>query len=640
MTMKNNKKIQFLLLFFTMLIGFAFATTVNADVTKDGDVYHITTGQDLADLLGAGNTGGYWRVQNPAPASISISVDNDITIPAQQALLNSNFSGTVNINFNNHMYYVADQNQSSFIMGTSTPDVSVVIHNLTSASSNISNTSGAATVPSPTDANATISGFLLGTNSLFSGLTGYGAANSGTITYDNVSINYPNLADGKSTMLTPMYVPMKFTGTNVLALGGLSGANFSTVSDAEIVSGSTTMTWGTSGSTAQTAMINMSANGTVNTSVAFTVDSGANLIINNHAKARTFLVGNTTAKTANITNNGTMSAVIDGNATNSTTGTDQTITSSFVVGGTGIANTNITFGPNSVSNITSNTGLIKMDNVAILNVSAQAGSQTTLESKNTQNNSAIRVFNGTAFSGSSLTLDGVAFFSMRNAATPPLQQDNMRIVIANTPLTILGYAANNDTVTARYVAEIGSINGAWDGNGTPGDQMSPPLATNSSATKLKPAFGIRFEPGLLANSFTVNPSVWNYALSNPIFPTDNTPVWLSRNGSGDNTQTFDVYDSRSQTASFSLQASVTGTGSRQYGFKKNSTNEVLSLNDQAQTILNASDFTAGTIGDAATAGHWTYTTDANHGLLVQAARSEKIGTYTGSVTYSLVDGLE
>lgn len=640
MTMKNNKKIQFLLLFFTMLIGFAFATTVNADVTKDGDVYHITTGQDLADLLGAGNTGGYWRVQNPAPASISISVDNDITIPAQQALLNSNFSGTVNINFNNHMYYVADQNQSSFIMGTSTPDVSVVIHNLTSASSNISNTSGAATVPSPTDANATISGFLLGINSLFSGLTGYGAANSGTITYDNVSINYPNLADGKSTMLTPMYVPMKFTGTNVLALGGLSGANFSTVSDAEIVSGSTTMTWGTSGSTAQTAMINMSANGTVNTSVAFTVDSGANLIINNHAKARTFLVGNTTAKTANITNNGTMSAVIDGNATNSTTGTDQTITSSFVVGGTGIANTNITFGPNSVSNITSNTGLIKMDNVAILNVSAQAGSQTTLESKNTQNNSAIRVFNGTAFSGSSLTLDGVAFFSMRNAAKPPLQQDNMRIVIANTPLTILGYAANNDTVTARYVAEIGSINGAWDGNGTPGDQMSPPLATNSSATKLKPAFGIRFEPGLLANSFTVNPSVWNYALSNPIFPTDNTPVWLSRNGSGDNTQTFDVYDSRSQTASFSLQASVTGTGSRQYGFKKNSTNEVLSLNDQAQTILNASDFTAGTIGDAATAGHWTYTTDANHGLLVQAARSEKIGTYTGSVTYSLVDGLE
>lgn len=638
--MKNNKKIQFLLLFFTMLIGFAFATTVNADVTKDGDVYHITTGQDLADLLGAGNTGGYWRVQNPAPASISISVDNDSTIPAQQALLNSNFSGTVNINFNNHMYYVADQNQSSFIMGTSTPDVSVVIHNLTSASSNISNTSGAATVPSPTDANATISGFLLGINSLFSGLTGYGAANSGTITYDNVSINYPNLADGKSTMLTPMYVPMKFTGTNVLALGGLSGANFSTVSDAEIVSGSTTMTWGTSGSTAQTAMINMSANGTVNTSVAFTVDSGANLIINNHAKARTFLVGNTTAKTANITNNGTMSAVIDGNATNSTTGTDQTITSSFVVGGTGIANTNITFGPNSVSNITSNTGLIKMDNVAILNVSAQAGSQTTLESKNTQNNSAIRVFNGTAFSGSSLTLDGVAFFSMRNAATPPLQQDNMRIVIANTPLTILGYAANNDTVTARYVAEIGSINGAWDGNGTPGDQMSPPLATNSSATKLKPAFGIRFEPGLLANSFTVNPSVWNYALSNPIFPTDNTPVWLSRNGSGDNTQTFDVYDSRSQTASFSLQASVTGTGSRQYGFKKNSTNEVLSLNDQAQTILNASDFTAGTIGDAATAGHWTYTTDANHGLLVQAARSEKIGTYTGSVTYSLVDGLE
>ncbi len=640
MTMKNNKKIQFLLLFFTMLIGFAFATTVNADVTKDGDVYHITTGQDLADLLGAGNTGGYWRVQNPAPASISISVDNDITIPAQQALLNSNFSGTVNINFNNHMYYVADQNQSSFIMGTSTPDVSVVIHNLTSASSNISNTSGAATVPSPTDANATISGFLLGINSLFSGLTGYGAANSGTITYHNVSINYPNLADGKSTMLTPMYVPMKFTGTNVLALGGLSGANFSTVSDAEIVSGSTTMTWGTSGSTAQTAMINMSANGTVNTSVAFTVDSGANLIINNHAKARTFLVVNTTAKTANITNNGTMSAVIDGNATNSTTGTDQTITSSFVVGGTGIANTNITFGPNSVSNITSNTGLIKMDNVAILNVSAQAGSQTTLESKNTQNNSAIRVFNGTAFSGSSLTLDGVAFFSMRNAATPPLQQDNMRIVIANTPLTILGYAANNDTVTARYVAEIGSINGAWDGNGTPGDQMSPPLATNSSATKLKPAFGIRFEPGLLANSFTVNPSVWNYALSNPIFPTDNTPVWLSRNGSGDNTQTFDVYDSRSQTASFSLQASVTGTGSRQYGFKKNSTNEVLSLNDQAQTILNASDFTAGTIGDAATAGHWTYTTDANHGLLVQAARSEKIGTYTGSVTYSLVDGLE
>ena len=638
--MKNNKKIQFLLLFFTMLIGFAFATTVNADVTKDGDVYHITTGQDLADLLGAGNTGGYWRVQNPAPASISISVDNDITIPAQQALLNSNFSGTVNINFNNHMYYVADQNQSSFIMGTSTPDVSVVIHNLTSASSNISNTSGAATVPSPTDANATISGFLLGTNSLFSGLTGYGAANSGTITYDNVSINYPNLADGKSTMLTPMYVPMKFTGTNVLALGGLSGANFSTVSDAEIVSGSTTMTWGTSGSTAQTAMINMSANGTVNTSLAFTVDSGANLIINNHAKARTFLVGNTTAKTANITNNGTMSAVIDGNATNSTTGTDQTITSSFVVGGTGIANTNITFGPNSVSNITSNTGLIKMDNVAILNVSAQAGSQTTLESKNTQNNSAIRVFNGTAFSGSSLTLDGVAFFSMRNAATPPLQQDNMRIVIANTPLTILGYAANNDTVTARYVAEIGSINGAWDGNGTPGDQMSPPLATNSSATKLKPAFGIRFEPGLLANSFTVNPSVWNYALSNPIFPTDNTPVWLSRNGSGNNTQTFDVYDSRSQTASFSLQASVTGTGSRQYGFKKNGTNEVLSLNDQAQTILNASDFTAGTIGDAATAGHWTYTTDANHGLLVQAARSEKIGTYTGSVTYSLVDGLE
>ncbi|WP_260361455.1 hypothetical protein [Leuconostoc pseudomesenteroides] len=292
--MKNNKKIQFLLLFFTMLIGFVFATTVNADVTKDGDVYHITTGQDLANLLGAGNAGGYWTTGNPAPASISISVDNDITIPSIVPILNSNFSGTVNIDFNNHMYYVADQNQSSFIMGTSTPNVSVVIHNLTSASSSISNTSGAATVPSPTDANATISGFLLGTNSLFSGLTGYGAANSGTITYDNVSINYPNLADGKSTMLTPMYVPMKFTGTNVLALGGLSGANFSTVSDVEIVSGITTMTWGSSDvstTSGAVAMFNMSIGAVGKTSANFTVDSGATATINNHTQTRVFNAG-------------------------------------------------------------------------------------------------------------------------------------------------------------------------------------------------------------------------------------------------------------------------------------------------------------------------------------------------------------
>lgn len=638
--MKNNKKIQFLLLFFTMLIGFVFATTVNADVTKDGDVYHITTGQDLDMLLGLGNNTGYWNgTDNKTPTSIKISVDNDITLVKQQHEINSVFKDTIDIDFNDHMYYVTEQDNSSFKMDKSTL-VDVFVRNLKSSESNVANTTGTlAGVPDPTDATKTVAGYLLSANSLFTGAGDQGTAN-GTVTYDNVLINYPNIHDGKSQMLTTGYVPIKFTGTNLLALGGQSGANFCRTTDLTVVDGDTTMTWGPGLGGNSTAMFNMRDGvGYPTSSVNFTVGSGATLTINNHVNANTIVSGNNAGKIVNITNNGILTATIDGYATDSSS-TFQAATSSFVSGGTGLTNTNITFGPNAVTTITSNTGLIQMDKVAILNIKAQSNSQTTLTSKNIRNAATARVFNGTATSGSSLTLDSVDSFSMRSVATAPLQQDNMRIVIANTPLTILGYAANNDTVTARYVAEIGSINGAWDGIGTPGDQMSPPLATNNSETKLKPAFGIRFEPGVLANSYTVNPSVWNYALSNPIFPADNTPVWLSRNGSGDNTQTFDIYDSRSQTASFRLQALVAGTGSRQYGFKKNGTNEVLSLNDQAQTILNASDFTAGTIGDAATAGHWTYTTDADHGLLVQAARSEKIGTYTGSVTYSLVDGLE
>lgn len=640
--MKNNKKIQFLLLFFTMLIGLVFATTVNADVTKDGDVYHITTGQDLVNLLGNDST--YWTESEEIPSSIKISVDTDITMPSYKQRLNTSLSGPVDINFNNHMFYIVDKANCSFIMSASSANVDVMIHNVKSSDSNISNT-GQTTllVPDPGNNAQTVQGYLLGYLSLFTYVIGLGAANTGTITYDNVTINYPNLSDGVSRMITSGYVPIKFTGINLLVLGGQAGTDFGVASSIKIVSGITKMTWGAAGDSTTTqgavSMFNMSTGAAGQSSVNFTVDSGATAIINNHTQTRVFNVGAASAATANITNNGTMTVTMDGYATNANTDTTS-IRGSFLVGNSGLSSTNITFGPNAVTNITTNTGLINMNNTASLKVNAQSGSQTTLLSKNTTSSSTIRLFNGNATSGSSLTLDGVAFFSMRNAATPPLQQDNMRIVIANTPLTILGYAANNDTVTARYVAEIGSINGAWDGNGTPGDQMSPPLATNNSETKLKPAFGIRFEPGVLANSFTVNPSVWNYALSNPIFPADNTPVWLSRNGSGDNTQTFDIYDSRSQTASFRLQALVTGTGSRQYGFKKNGTSEVLSLNDQAQTILNASDFTAGTIGDAATAGHWTYTTDADHGLLVQAARSEKIGTYTGSVTYSLVDGLE
>lgn len=217
--MKNNKKIQFLLLFFTMLIGFVFATTVNADVTKDGDVYHITTGQDLVNLLGNDST--YWTESEEIPSSIKISVDTDITMPSYKQRLNTSLSGPVDINFNNHMFYIVDKANCSFIMSASSANVDVMIHNVKSSDSNISNT-GQTTllVPDPGNNAQTVQGYLLGYLSLFTYVIGLGAANTGTITYDNVTINYPNLSDGVSRMITSGYVPIKFTGINLLVLGG------------------------------------------------------------------------------------------------------------------------------------------------------------------------------------------------------------------------------------------------------------------------------------------------------------------------------------------------------------------------------------------------------------------------------------
>lgn len=283
--MRNNFRI------ILIILGVCFGTTlldnhkIEASITNNNNVYHITTVTDLVNLIGAGDAGGYWSLTNPAPSSLSISVDKDITISNMSNLVNSKITN-LDINFNNHIYYIKNRLNSVFVMSQLQPNRNVTLHNIQSSSAYTNATDGAATVPDPTNESGTTSGYLLSYYSLFRGdWAGVPISCPGSLTYDNVSINYPNLSDAGTQMFSAYYVPLRFTGQNNFNIKGVTGQEFAEISDLTVVNGKTVMTWGSGGGLDGMFSISYSGRNTSNT----TVNRDATWEVNNNAKKICFL---------------------------------------------------------------------------------------------------------------------------------------------------------------------------------------------------------------------------------------------------------------------------------------------------------------------------------------------------------------
>lgn len=621
--MRNKMKI-FLIILGVWLGAGLYNNEAEASITNNNNVYHITTGTDLVNLIGATNVAGYWSLTNEAPSSLSISVDKDITIPYINAVINSNIIN-LDINFNNHMYYVKDQIGSTFIMSRLQANRNVTLHNIQSSSAYTGTTNGAVTVPDPTNESGTTNGYLLSYYSLFRGQweSSLPSSYSGSLTYDNVNINYPSLSDAGTQMFSSYYVPLRFTGQNNFNIKGTPTQEFAEISDLNVVSGKTTMTWGSAAGYNGMLTISYAGRNTSN----IVVDSGATWEVNNNAKKPLFYFGlGTSINTVNIKNRGTMNWNNLGYPITEMPAANAVWTGSQ-------AATNIDFGPNSVTNIISNISVLNPGSMGKLTLNAGSGSQTLLKTNNTTTNANERVINGAGTSGSKINLDAVKLFSMQAQTIPPVQANNIVFDFGSTnPLTIKGF--NDNTLNSLFVAELGSIAGDWKTN----DQMTPKISGNAHQSNLQSAKRVDIQPGEIKNINQINPSNWIYKLADSIFPNDKSKVWLPRNGVTDNQQVFSVFDSRSQEHNFTLQASVAGDTEHQYGFKKNGSETVINLGIGAQNILQGTDFNKGINGDPNTAGKLTYTTDSSHGLLVQSSKSDKAGVFNGTVTYTLVDG--
>ncbi|AVH74793.1 hypothetical protein [Weissella koreensis] len=623
--MRNKMKIVLIILGVWLGAGLYGNNQVEASITNTNNVYHITTGADLVSLIGATNIAGYWSITNPAPSSLSISVDKDITIPDINLGVNSNIKN-LDIDFNNHMYYVKNRISSSFIMSNLQPSLNVTLHNIKSSSEYTSATNGDATVPDPTNETGKTSGYLLSYYSLFRGDWSIVPSNfSGSLTYDNVSINYPNLSDAGAQMFSAYYVPLRFTGQNNFNIKGTSTQEFAEISDLTVVNGKTAMTWGSGGGNDGMFSVAYTGRNTSNISV----NTGATWEVNNNAKKNILYYGRgITTNTVNITNNGTM------NWNNLGYSNSETPAANSVWGGVILpTTTNINLGNNAVTNFISNISVLNPQSMGKLTLTAQNGSQTILKTNNTSTNVNQRVINGNGASGSKINLNAVKLFSMQGQTIPPVQANNLILDLGTTsPLTIKGF--QNNELNSLFVAELGSIAGDWKTN----DQMNPKISGNSYLSNLQNATRVDIQPGEINNTNQVKPSNWVYQLADSIFPNDKSKVWLPRNGATDNQQVFSVFDSRAQQHNFTLQASVSGDPEHQYGFKKNGSADVINLGSGAQNIIQGADFNAGTNGDPNSAGKLTYTTDAEHGLLVQSSKSDKAGVFNGTVTYTLVDG--
>ncbi|MDR3241590.1 MAG: hypothetical protein LBT37_05410 [Lactobacillaceae bacterium] len=633
--MKRNKQhhliIKIGLLFLGLVLSFVLGLTkpVEASVTQVGSVYHITTGQDLYNLLAAGNTAGYWSSSNPAPDSIQIAVDNDITYLDNRSDINTNISNSIDVDFQNHVLYVKSMSSSSLRMSKNNLNLNVTVHNQQSNPDYASVVSGSVTVPDPVTDGATTSGYVMAYYSLFSGEweDRPSVPFTGSLTYDSVDINYPNFTDTGAQMFSAYYVPLKFTGTNNFVVQGNSSQEFGELGKIEIVSGTTTMTYGQNGSDGNYGMLHQCYDSGNDGVASYVVDAGATWNLTNHSNMPTFYFD--AARNFTITNNGTFNFVQDGLPV-----TNSAKTTAFS-NGTSNSSTNVTFGPNSKTNMMTTTILWNMNTLGQLTMEAKTGSETVMTTTNTSGNAAVRLFGGNATAGSMIMLGNVKSFGIFATSTQPTSSGTLLFNITEEPLGITGYLNGNTTPSYYYAAEQGSIGADWKTNDNTIPKMTP---SATSPAPIWSSYGIVFAPGTLQSATISGNAVWNYALTNSIFPATNAPVWLPRNGTGDNTQLFDIIDSRTGTANFVLQAVVSDT-QRTYGFMRNDDN-LVALNTSAQTILTGADFTAGSNGGVNTAGHWTYSCDASHGLLVQASRLDKAGTFNGTITYSMVDGLQ
>lgn len=210
---------KYLLRYLTFLLGVGFfflysfnSSHVQAQITRSGNTFTITTGEDLFNLLS--NEGNYWKTQATPPDNwdLTISVNNTITLPAGIKTLLPQINA-VTVNFNNHTFYAADS-KGSTIQIPSSKSVQAKVENAiirpTSGNDQISG------VPTPngtgtmTAYETTPYGFIFSSDNI----NDAGVKNTQTrLTLNNITYD----ASAPNRLRVPVnsfYIPIIFTGNN------------------------------------------------------------------------------------------------------------------------------------------------------------------------------------------------------------------------------------------------------------------------------------------------------------------------------------------------------------------------------------------------------------------------------------------
>lgn len=115
-------------------ITFGSIQPASASITKSDNVYTVTSGDDLFNLLS--NSNSYWNGNTP-PDDITIKVANDITLPGSNPNLYDKLKN-VNVDFQNHKFYVLGATSSVVSIPTSS-SAQLTISNLNESSDSKSN---------------------------------------------------------------------------------------------------------------------------------------------------------------------------------------------------------------------------------------------------------------------------------------------------------------------------------------------------------------------------------------------------------------------------------------------------------------------------------------------------------------------
>lgn len=567
----------------------------NAAITKSGNIYTVTNGNDLFNILT--NSNNYWTSSNIPGDEVTIKVANDITLPSSSPKLYDKLN-KINVDFNNHKFYVANAAGSQVLIPSSS-SAQITLSNLNISSTTTSNT--ASNVPNPSGSGTTSAYWSTYYGILFSadwGTSGATTSTNARITYNNITYNLPNSL-GYNQPLTTYFVPINFTGTNNIN-ATCYGQQIGEIPNIKVSSGTTTITGGNNSSNFTGGMFYPYYNHINGDSFNIDVDSGATLTLTNNDKTAPMFAFTGVYNPVVINNNG----VINLNSGSSTSTLFGSGTLGVTLNLNNKSTTNIISSGSAFSNTMSTVKFIgNLSNNSKLLLSS-INSSPFYNNSAWGNGSIININSGAkllAYSGGKNSNSGLT----NSASSIPIN-----LIGSNT---IKGY--DNPSVPSN----ADSFDSLKYSNLT---VFKDKQVSSSSLTTSKQ--GLLISEGLKVLQLGGGDYNWNYNLSEP-----NILTKLLSRSSSDNL-TFKIEDDSSSDSDFSIGAQYTPEQDGQpYAlWFKNGTTET-QLTESTQKIISKKDMTK-------TGNQYTSTFDSNNGLLLKLNKLVS-GNYNGTVTWSVMN---